>query len=156
MLTNIYLENVMKNIKGFKGVFSSNNTPDLKNNMSIIVNFDKENEPGSHFVAIFKKRKYCLYFDSLNCNFIPVEIARYLYKYDKIKNYSESLQSLTSTYCGFYCMLFILCQILGEKKWKKVLKYFKNDKNNNDDICIDLICKIILKYKKKLLHKIKK
>jgi len=54
MLTNVYIENLMRNIPGFLGVFSSNNSPMLKNyGESIIINFDKKYERGSHFIAIY-------------------------------------------------------------------------------------------------------
>jgi len=38
------------------------------------------------------------------------------------------IQSPFSTYCGFYCMLFIVSYKIGEKYWKSVLSKF----NSND------------------------
>ena len=153
MLTNIYIENLMKNIHGFLGVFSSNNSPMLKNHGEcIIINFDKNYERGSHFIAIFiNKDNTCLYFDSLNNVYIPEDIHHYLKKYKRFKNMSQMIQSPFSTYCGFYCMLFLVCYKIGKKCWELTLSKFilKSDDLKNDKICITMLCKYIKMYYRK-------
>ena len=143
MLTNIYIEKVMKNIKGFIGVYSSNNIPILdKDDSSVIVNFDKINEPGSHFIAIYRKNSNkIIYFDSLNLKILPLDIAQYLSQYRHIFDLSKQIQSVNSTYCGFFCILFILAMNVSENYWNNIHSKFKSGDLKNDNKCIELICK---------------
>lgn len=138
----------MKYLKGFIGVYSSNNAPLLKTKMSsVIINFDKKNEPGSHFVAFFMNDKFeCFYFDPLNVNLIPIEISEYIKKYDIIFDASENIQSFFSTYCGFYCMLFLFCININVEYWNNTAKFFKQRSMENDKKCIKMLCKSIKKY----------
>ena len=51
--------------RSFQGTYSIDNIPTIKNNdFSIIINLSKQNEKGSHFVAIFNKQNKIIYFDS--------------------------------------------------------------------------------------------
>lgn len=145
----------MKNIKGFKGVFSSDNAPILKQaKSSLIINFDKENEPGSHFIAVFLSNKNkLLYFDPLNLGFTPANIAIFLSGYKKCFNMSQNIQNFESNFCGFYCILFILSNLISKEYWNKIeSKFYLRDKRN-DDICINLICKTIENFSNKLKNK---
>jgi len=148
MLTNLFIEKVLKQIQGFKGVFSSDNCPLLKNpGESIIINFDRVNEGGSHFVAIYLQQKNVLkYFDSLDIPLLPPELIVYLKQYSKIYDCSKQIQSFSSTYCGFYCMLFIMSNVFSV--WKKTLDFFLIDRLENDHICINLLCNLLKKYHK--------
>lgn len=145
----------MKNIKGFEGVYSSDNIPLLKKiKSSLILNFDKENEPGSHFIAVFlNRKKHLLYFDPLNLGFTPVNIALYINKYKKCFNLSQNMQNYESSFCGFYCMLFIISNLIGKKYWMKLEKKFYFQDLKNDDICINLICKTIENFSSQLKNK---
>lgn len=145
MLTNVYIEKIFKKLPGFLGVFSSDNIKRMKNNNSLIINFDKMSEPGSHFVAVFKKNNICYYFDSLNLGFVPTDIAGYLVLEDKIINLSSNIQNINSSYCGFYCILFILSMNISEKYWINIDKKFQKQKIENDKICINLICETVKK-----------
>jgi len=149
MLTNLYIERVLRQIQSFKGVFSSDNCPLLKHpGESIIINFDRVNEGGSHFVAIYLHKKDELrYFDSLDIPLLPPELNLYLEQYPKILDCSKQIQSFSSTYCGFYCMLFILSNIFDV--WGKTINFFLLDKIENDHMCIELLCCFLKKYHKK-------
>ena len=124
MLTNKYIEYVMQFIPGFQGVFSSDTIPLLiKNKSSLIINFDKREDPGSHFIAVFKlDENNCYYFDSLKLGILPASVGEYLYQYNFIFDLSKEIQSYESTYCGFYCMLFIICQNISLNYWEKNCK----------------------------------
>lgn len=152
MLTNLYLEEVLKVIPGFRGVFSSDEVPKLEQKFSsLIINFDEKTEPGSHYIALFRKQKKCFYFDPLKLNFLPVKVGEYLYQYNTIYDLSNNIQSFQSTYCGFYCILFIISLNIGEWYWKQnIIPKFKPRKKSNDKICINLICKSIKVLSKKL------
>lgn len=48
----------------FKGVYASDQIPRLRNNEMIIVNLDKSNEKGSHWVGIAKHARFNILYDS--------------------------------------------------------------------------------------------
>ena len=85
-ISNIFINDVMDKIsRSFQGTYSIDNIPTIKNNdFSIIINLSKQNEKGSHFVAIFNKQNKIIYFDS----FGNQNIHRTLQKY--IKNIKTS------------------------------------------------------------------
>jgi len=149
MISNVYIENLFTHIKGFKGVYSSNNIGKLsRSGECLIINFDKAGESGSHFVCLYMKSKnHCLYFDSLNLPIIPFEIYKYLSNQSfHITNSSQNIQSFDSVYCGFYCMLFIICNKIGFEYWKKISKKFKQRCMSNDSKCISFLCTTLKKY----------
>lgn len=149
MLSNIFIEQLLIHFKGFLGVYSSNNAVKLKRKGEcLILNFDKEGEAGSHFICLYMKSgKCCLYFDSLNLPIIPFEIYNYLSDRSfNIENCSKDIQSFKSTYCGFYCMLFIICNKISFQYWNHVSKKFVTRCMSNDMKCIDYLCSAIKKY----------
>lgn len=148
MLDNIFIENVMRSINGFSGVYSSNNAPLLSNCESMIINFDNVKEPGSHFVALYLDcNNICYYFDSLNFLIIPKNIENVLKKYTKVYDVSRNIQSYSSSYCGFFCMLFIVTMINGN--WNNVVnKFNRYQRIKNDELCIKLLCKNLKKLSK--------
>ena len=48
----------------FKGVFAYDDTFELKQSEMGIVNLDKRNQPGSHWVAVVKDKKHYIVYDS--------------------------------------------------------------------------------------------
>lgn len=143
MVSNIYIDEMLKNVKGFKGTFSSNDIPFLLDNESAIINFSKFNEKGTHFIAIFKNSKYLYYFDSLDLGFIPNEIKKYFTNYKAINNVSKGIQHFSSVFCGFYSILAILCFHIEPSFFlKNVLPHFKIRNLENDEKCIRLIKEI--------------
>ena len=145
MLSNIFIENLMFHFPNFLGVYSSDNIPLLTDKrQSIIINFDRSYEMGSHFIAIFmKNKKTCLYFDSLNFENIPIELSVYLQQYPNVEDLSKNIQSRFSTFCGFYCMLFILCNLINYNMYKKIFNKFQTSDLRNDKLCIDYLCFVI-------------
>ena len=149
MLSNLYIEEILKHVNRFLGVFSSDNAIKMrKAGECLIINFDKQGEPGSHFVSLYmKSNNHCIYFDPLNLPIIPIEIYNYLSNRDfNITNCSLDIQSFESTYCGFYCMLFIICNKISFKYWVSTVKKFKSRSKKNDSKCIKYLCSAIKKY----------
>lgn len=63
----------------FKGTHAWDELPKLKNLESCIINLDKSNQPGSHWVAIYKYKNKTYMFDSFDrkiSNFRKVEIDK--------------------------------------------------------------------------------
>ena len=53
----------------FKGVFSSDNIPDLNNNESCIINTDPQYKNGMHWCSLFKFKNNTYFYDSYSRNF---------------------------------------------------------------------------------------
>ena len=141
-ISNIYIDNLMNKIsKTFWGTFSIDNIPLIKNDIfSVIVNLSKQNEKGTHFIAVSSRKNRIIYFDSLGDQNIDINLKKYLKKYKKQIIYSNfQLQNLFSNHCGFFCISFILC-MENNISLENFLKIF-NRKNLylNDYICIGII-----------------
>lgn len=116
------IEDVMKNTPNWGGVIPSDKFDDIpaKKDLNIIVNLDKSNQAGSHWVAvrIDSNSKSVEYYDSL-AGKPPDNIDKgikslfhrinpppsHLYKY---KYNTKPTQNALSTTCGYHSMLFLL------------------------------------------------
>lgn len=102
--TNTLELNAFKNIiPGFKGSFPFDVRPKLRNNESVILNLDKKNKPGSHWISIIKTNNKHYIYDSL---------GKY-YKYSK--PYKNSIfvdrdreQKYSEDNCGQRALAWIL------------------------------------------------
>jgi len=140
MVSNYYIDDVLKAFKNFKGVFSSNNIPILENNESVICNFSRVGEEGSHFIFLTREEEKLYYFDSLNLSFLPEDVAAYFLLYENVINLSKRIQHPNSSFCGFYCILaFLACNINIVFFIKNILSVFEKYRLENDNICIKLI-----------------
>lgn len=141
------IEEIMKGIPNWIGVYPSDKVMDIipKENMNLIANLDKSNEPGSHWVAIRfdNKSKSCEYYDSFGRD-APSNIDRAIkqhidqldlpnmwkYKINRVKTQDED-----SKLCGYHSCLFLLCREIGqtfseatdfnEEDVEKAIKYLK-------------------------------
>lgn len=148
MVSNVYIDNVLRDFNNFKGTFSSDNIPYLFKNEAVICNLSRMDEEGSHFVLIFrKKEKIIYYFDPLKLGFIPEDIQLYLSQYNnivKVKEISARIQGQFSKLCGFYCILVFLSINIGLRFWyEKVVVEFSHDYLENDKDCPDLINRLL-------------
>jgi hypothetical protein len=150
MVSNYYIDNVLQSFKSFKGTFSSDNIPILEKNESVICNFSKVGEEGSHFIYIINKDNNLFYFDSLKLPFLPKDVAAYFLHYQNVTNVSKRIQHPDSSFCGFYCvMAFLACIIDVSFFVNDVLPVFKECVMENDNKCIKIIqCLFPLAYKK--------
>ena len=80
MTSNIWIENALRRIPSFLGVYSSDNIPPPKFfPSSCIVNFSPQQDIGTHFITLLYDTPYCCrYFDPLDLNFIPQNISEHL------------------------------------------------------------------------------
>lgn len=70
-----------------------------------IINLDKSNKPGTHWVAYYKKNKQIEYFDSYGNLKPPREVVNYLGK--TIKYNYDRWQQDDSVICGHLCLKFL-------------------------------------------------
>ena len=143
MVSNVFIDDVLRKFKNFRGTFSSNNIPLLQENQGVICNFSKEREEGTHFIFLFFKNKKLYFFDSLKLGLVSNDINRYISCYPNVVDISRGIQHHTSIFCGFYCILaYITCNINVNFFTNEVLSVFTESSLENDKICIKLIEKL--------------
>lgn len=117
----------------YAGVFPSDRIPCIGQfPAAIVLNTDKHDEKGTHWLAVYiQDKKTIEFFDSygLPPNAYGKDISRFVKKYHRVYWNKTALQSLTSNVCGHYCIYFIVkrCQGLCMKSIINVLAGKKND-----------------------------
>lgn len=145
MLDNIYLESVLKPWSSLKQVTSIDQLSSIKNitnfPSSFIVNTRPFPQAGHWIALIFTKNFHCIYFDSLGPS-MSSQIS-------EIQNFINSnslslelnlhpIQSLSSVYCGFFCIAKIISNMLKEDQFTFV-QHFSTNLDDNDVIVLKLI-----------------
>ena len=107
-LSNIFINNLLKDEKYFKGCFSKDQIPLIKNNESIIFNTRNlcDNKIG-HWISLSRKNNTISIFHSFGIGFIPSEIYK-IYKDFRIITNIYRIQHITSNLCGLFAVLFVL------------------------------------------------
>ena len=78
-LTNIEIKNeYYKNEPRFNGVYSRTNLPNKIKKGTYAINLDEYENTGTHWVALFVKPKYTVYFDSFGIEYVPTEINKFI------------------------------------------------------------------------------
>lgn len=144
MVSNVYIDDFLKEFKNYKGTFSSNNIPILANNESVICNFSKVDEEGTHFILLFNKKNIIYYFDSLKLGYIPTDIKDYFENYSKVVDISKRIQNHFSKMCGYYCILaFLSINISIHFFLNKIIPCFQKNYLSNDEECPELINSVL-------------
>lgn len=145
MVSNFYINDVLKNISSFCGTFSCDNiiSGDSSDKLnSYIINLSSKNEPGTHFIAlsINHEDKKIFYFDSFGRKCKNKEILRFISKYDYQYRYcNRQIQDPLSVYCGFFCICFVVSTHLSIPFTRIVKIYDVHNFKKNDEICINMI-----------------
>ena len=84
-LTNIEISEYYANEPRFNGVYSRNNSPNRIKKGAYIINLDEYENTSTHWIALFVKPKYMVYFDSFGIEHIPKEINKFI-GYKNIKS----------------------------------------------------------------------
>ena len=71
--------NTIKFEPRFNGVYSRNNLPKTIKKGAYVINLDEYENTGTHWVSIFVKPKYTVYFDSFGIEHIPKEINKFIH-----------------------------------------------------------------------------
>ena len=129
--------------KIYLGTFPIDKLPTkIKYPSGFILNNQKSTEIGEHWIAFyFDKQKKCEFFDSFGNSPNYYNLGNYLKKVSNgYKSFNKKkLQSDNSSFCGYYCILFLLFKARCFSL-KKFLSYFK-DSNSNDLLLKNLIKK---------------
>ena len=100
-LTNIEISEYYKNEPRFNGVYSRNNLPNKIKKGAYVINLDKYENTGTHWVSLFVKPKYTVYFDSFGIEHIPKGINKIIGNND-IKSNIFRIQAYDSIMCGYF------------------------------------------------------
>ena len=127
--------------RSFNGTFSIDNIPVFDDDVfSIIINLSKQNEIGTHFIAVYVLENKIIYFDSFGNQLDNSSLKGYLKKYKKSIIFSNiQLQNLQSSHCGFFCIAFILCIENNITLDNFLKKFYRKKLHLNDYICVEII-----------------
>ena len=77
-INNIEISEYYKNEPRFNGVYSRNNLPNKIKKGAYVINLDEYENTGTHWVSLFVKPKYTVYFNSFGIEHIPKEINKFI------------------------------------------------------------------------------
>ena len=83
-------------------MYSRNNLPKTIKKIPYVINLDEYEYTGAHWVSLFLKPKYTVYFDSFGIEHIPEEINKFINK--EIKANIFRIQAYHSIMCGYFCI----------------------------------------------------
>ena len=125
-LSNIFINNSLKDYKNFIGCFSKDQTPLIENNKSIITNLQNSYEPGSHWITLKRFNNTIFVFDSFGIGYLPKDIFK-VYKSFKMITDIYRIQDILSNLCGMFCVLFILYDIKSKNDFINFLLLFNSN-----------------------------
>ena len=138
-LTNIEISEYYKNEPRFNGVYSRNNLPNKIKKGAYVINLDEYENTGTHWVSLYVKPKYTIYFDSFGVEHIPKEINKFIRSKEldsavnnDIKSNIFRIQAYDSIMCGYFCIDFINYMLKGKTLLGYTNLFSPNDfKKNN-------------------------
>jgi hypothetical protein len=142
VLTTSEINSKLNKYDIFKGVFPSDRLKILNTteNQAYIINSEKHNMSGEHWLALIISNDECNFFDSYGFENLNMDILLSLKKAGLSHyNYNNrQLQPLSSNNCGHYCVAFVLSFVNGYT-FCDFLNIFSNNSNTNDAICYKFI-----------------
>ena len=132
-LTNFEISEYCKNEPRFYGVYSRNNLPKTIKKGAYVINLDEYEKTGTHWVALFVKPKYAVYFDSFGIEHIPKEIKHAIGN-EEIKANIFRIQAHDSIMCGYYCIKFINYMLESKSLIDFTSLFSPHDFKKNDEI----------------------
>ena len=88
---------------------------------------------GTHWVSLFVKPKYKVYFDSFGIEHIPKEINKFIGN-NGIKSNIFRLQAYDSIMYGYFCIEFIIYMLKGKTLLDYTNLFSTNDFKKNDQV----------------------
>ena len=140
-LTNIELIEYIKklNIRGCRGIFMRNTLPqEPKEKECAIMNFNKSDEPGSHWVCYYKNGKRRIYFDSFG-QVTPTELQKYLktekefeHERNVIQRNTDIVQHINTDVCGHLCLYVLTALTREHLSYQEVLNSLNDGYTQGD------------------------
>ena len=141
-LTNIEISEYYANESRFNGVYSRNNLPDKIKIEAYVINLNKYESTSTHWIALFVKPKYTVYFDSFGIEHIPKEINKFICSKElchavgnnDVKSNIFRIQAYDSIMCGYFCIEFINYMLKGKTLLDYTNLFSPNDFKKNDQV----------------------
>jgi hypothetical protein len=137
--SGIQLENALKNVKDFNGVYTKDKIPHLKKEGWYILNMEDEKDgDGTHWVAWKYTPHKCSYSDSFGV-IPPLDV---LQNSNEIIYTTKQLQDIKSSCCGWFAVACILCDNPMLKPEQSLLRYesrFSSNTAVNDYILNNIL-----------------
>ena len=93
-------------------MYSRNNLPNKIKKGAYVINLDEYENTGTHWVSLFVKPKYTVYFDSFGVEHIPKEINKFIR--NEILLIIFRIQAYDSIMCEYFCIEFINYMLKGK------------------------------------------
>ena len=109
-MSNIFINNLLKDYKIFKGCFSKDQIQLIENNKSIIMNLQNSNQPGSHSIGLKRLKKAVFLSDSFGVGFLPIGVFKVFKNLKMITNIYIEFKILTVIYveCFVYYLFYMI------------------------------------------------
>ena len=133
-LSNIFINNLLKNEKSYLSTFSKDEIPLIESNKSLIFNLQNSNQAGSHWLSISRKDNNIFIFDSFGIGHILKNIYE-IYKNFNIITNIYIIQHINSNLYELFSILFGLYKVNNKNKFIEFLNLF----NVNDFIKNELV-----------------
>ena len=133
-LSNIFINNLLKDEESYLDTFSKDEIPLIENNKSLIFNLQNSDRSGTHWCSLSRKDNNIFIFDSFGIGHIPNKIYEIYKKFNIITNIYR-IQDINSNLCGLFCILFCLYKVNSKNKFIEFLNLF----NVNDYIKNELV-----------------
>ena len=135
-----------------KGVYSRNNLPNKIKKGAYVINLDGYENTGTHWVSLFVKAKYTVYFNSFGVEHIPKELNKFIRSKElgpavgneqsssaKARNKGMKasifrIQAYDSIMCGYFCIEFINYMLKGKTLSDYTNLFSPNDFKKNDQV----------------------
>jgi hypothetical protein len=131
-LSNYDIEDILKDVKNFNGVYSKDQLPKPIKKGWYIINLQNFTDGGGTHWTCFKYGKSIEYYDAFGFP-PPIEVMR-LAKGD-IKWSPKQIQDIKSTACGWYC----IARILSPLPYQKFIDKFSNYTMENDRVLKEML-----------------
>ena len=125
-LSNIFINDLLKNEEHFSGVFSKDKIILPDDNKSLIYNLQTSSKSGSHWCSITRRNNTIYLFDSFGIGEIISEIYKIYKNYNIITNVYR-LQDINSNICGLFSVLFCLYKVDSKNKFISFLNLFNSN-----------------------------
>ena len=131
-LTNIEINEYYINEPRFNGGYSRNNLPNKIRKGAYVINLDDYENADTHWVALFVKPEYTVYFNSFGIEHITKEVNKFIN--NDIKSNTFRIQAYDSIMCGYFCIEFINYMLESKTLLDYTNLFSPNDFKKNDQI----------------------
>ena len=125
-LSNIFINDLLKNKKYFSGVYFEDQIPLIENNKSLKFNLQNSDQKGRHWVSLSRKNNNIFIFDSFGVGHIPINLYKIYKNYNIITNIYR-IQDINSNLCGMFCVIFCLYKVDSKNKFISFLNLFNSN-----------------------------